>query len=101
MKYYFFKLIPPRPSFPADMTPDEAKLMQQHVAYWKGLMQQGTALAFGPVADPAGVYGIGLVRLEDGLAPEPLGAADPAVARLGFRNEIQPMPSLILPEQQN
>jgi len=28
MKYLLYKLIPPRPTFPADMTPAEAKLMQ-------------------------------------------------------------------------
>jgi hypothetical protein len=29
-EHFSFKLIPPRPTFPADITPDEAALMQQH-----------------------------------------------------------------------
>jgi uncharacterized protein len=99
MKYWLYKLIPPRATFPADMTPDEGRLMQEHLVYWKGLMRQGMVLAIGPVGDPRGAYGIGLLRLDDGVAAEPLAAADPVVAaNLGFRYEIHPMMNLILPE---
>jgi len=52
MKYFFYKLNPPRSIFMADMTPAEAKLMQEHAAYWNGLMKQGLVIAVGPVADP-------------------------------------------------
>jgi uncharacterized protein YciI len=100
MKYVLYKLLPPRPTFPADITPDEARLMQQHAEYWKGLMRQGQVIAFGPVGDPKGPYGISLVRLEDGADPAPLGANDPVVlANAGFRIEAYPMLSLVLPEQ--
>jgi hypothetical protein len=37
--YFFFKLIPPRSTFPADITPAEAQLMERHVAYWRGFME--------------------------------------------------------------
>ncbi len=29
-KYYALKLIPPRPTFAQDMTPEERNIMQQH-----------------------------------------------------------------------
>lgn len=99
MAYYFFKLIPPRPTFPADITPAEADLMKQHVVYWRGKMAEGQMLAFGPVADPKGTYGVGLLRLDDGTDPQSLANADPVVAAgVGFRCEVHPMPSLVLPE---
>jgi uncharacterized protein len=99
MAYFFFKLIPPRPTFPADITPEEAALMQRHVVFWRGHMAQGKMLAFGPVADPKGAYGIGLLRLEDGTDPQALAESDPVVAAgVGFRAEVYPMPSLVLPE---
>jgi hypothetical protein len=34
MQHYFLKLNPPRKSFMKDMTEDERKIMQKHVAYW-------------------------------------------------------------------
>src|SRR5581483_8090481 len=50
MNYYLLKLLPPRPTFVQDMTPAEAKLMQEHGVYWRGLMARGYATAFGLVA---------------------------------------------------
>jgi uncharacterized protein YciI len=64
-KHFLCKLIPPRPTSAHDMTDAEAKLMQQHAAYWKGLMDQGLVILFGPVADPKGVYCISILELEE------------------------------------
>lgn len=98
MTYFFFKLIPPRPTFPADITPAEAELMQQHVVYWRGWMESGHVIAFGPVADPKGTFGIGILRLDEGMDPQRLASNDPVVAAgVGFQCEIHPMPSLVLP----
>ena len=58
MKSHFFvKLIPSRPTFNLDMTPEEAVLMQAHAVYWGGLMKQGAVHVFGPVMAPDGVFG--------------------------------------------
>ena len=38
MRYYAYKLFPPRPSFPADITEAEAAIMTEHIAYWTGLL---------------------------------------------------------------
>jgi len=51
-KYFFLKLLSPRPTFPGDMNETEAKMMQAHVAYWRGMAEKGRIVAFGPVADP-------------------------------------------------
>jgi len=98
MKYFFCKLIPPRATFAQDMTPAERVLMGQHVAYWQGLMNNQKALAFGPVADPQGGYGIGIIAASNDAEMEILRNNDPTIkANTGFRFEALPMPRLMSP----
>jgi uncharacterized protein YciI len=93
MKTYFCKLRGPRPTFPQDMTPAEAQAMQRHAAYWRSCMEKGGVVAFGPVADPAGTYGMLILEVEDEAAAQSLVQADPViVAKIGFRFEMHPMP---------
>ncbi|MGN6567371.1 MAG: YciI family protein [Flavipsychrobacter sp.] len=77
-KYFALKLIPPRPTFSQDMTPDERAIMLQHVQYWRDFMAQGKVLAFGPVLDPAGTYGLGIVCVHDEAELQIMMANDPA-----------------------
>ncbi len=98
MKYYFYKLLPPRPDFMSHMTPAEIEIMQKHAAYWRKLMDEGKVIAYGPVNDPSGGYGIGIVKLDDTEDPEILSRNDPAIlANSGFRSEIHPMLRIVLP----
>ena len=98
MKYFFCKLIPPRATFAQDMTPAERALMVQHVAYCQGLMHEQEALAFGPVADPRGGYGIGIIAASDDAEMETLRNDDPTIqANAGFQFEALPMPRLMSP----
>ena len=97
MKYFFFKLLPPRPTFMQDMTPAELQLMQEHAGYWRGQLERGYAVGFGPVADPAGGFGMGLLELPDEVDPASLTAGDPVIkADVGFRAEIFPMPRAVV-----
>ncbi|PAY04836.1 hypothetical protein CK489_29910 [Bradyrhizobium sp. UFLA03-84] len=92
MKYYVCKLIGPRPTFPQDMTPQEVAIMQAHVAYCGELLQAGKALIFGPVADPAGVWGLGVLQLSDDADPQEIVANDPVTkANAGFTYQVMPM----------
>jgi len=96
-KYFLCKLIPPRPTFAQDMTDAESKLMQQHVAYWKGLMDRGLVIVFGPVADPKGVYGVAILELEEEADANALGINDPTMkANVGFHFEVYPMDRAVL-----
>ena len=96
MKYYLFKLLPPRPDFAVTMSPAESRAMHDHIVYWSALVQRRTAIAVGPVADPKGTYGVGIVQLEDRADPSAIASSDPAiVADVGLRYEIHPMPMLI------
>src|SRR6185437_5184111 len=51
--------------------------MEEDVVYWSGLLAQRIVVAFGPVLEPTCVYGICIVRLEDGADPQVLAANDP------------------------
>jgi uncharacterized protein YciI len=96
-KYFLCKLIPPRPTFAQGMTDAEATLMQQHVAYWKGLMDRGLVIVFGPVADPKGTYGVAILELEEQDDANALGMNDPTIkANGGFHFEVYPMDRAVL-----
>jgi uncharacterized protein YciI len=98
MKYFLYKLIPPRPTFPADMTPAEAELMKGHSAYWRHLMSKGLVVVFGPVSDPKGAYSIAVIQLEDDADANALGMNDPTIkANVGFKFELYSMPQAVLP----
>jgi uncharacterized protein YciI len=98
MAPFFSKLIPPRPDFPLTMSDDERSTMVEHVAYWSGLADEGRVLAFGPVNDPDGGYGIGIVLAHDLADAERLCDDDPAMRSThGFRTEILPMLRLVTP----
>jgi uncharacterized protein len=64
--------------FREEMTESERETMTAHVAYWTELAREGVAVVFGPVADPAGAYGIGVYRAESEEALSRLLDADPA-----------------------
>lgn len=79
------------------MTEEEGRLMQEHVAYWKGLADRGVAVIFGPVADPRGAYGLAIVEAEREAVVRDIGANDPAIkVDAGFKFEIYSMPDPIL-----
>lgn len=91
-RFFLCRLVPPRPSFAMDMNPDERAAMQRHVGYWTSLLQRGTAIVFGPVADPAGPWGLGVLRLREGESLDALTSQDPAIlAGIGLRYETLPM----------
>ncbi|HET6965485.1 MAG TPA: YciI family protein [Acidimicrobiales bacterium] len=97
MQGFVFRLVPPRPTFTSDMTDEERSAMGEHAAYWRDLMARGSVLAFGPVADPAGPYGLGVVLADDMAGAEALRDGDPAVRKIGMKTEIAPMIQLVTP----
>jgi uncharacterized protein YciI len=77
-KYFVLYHNPPRQSFPQDMTTEERNIMLQHISYWNDLMSKGSVLAFGPVIDPNGIYGLGIVEAESQEQVNDFIANDPA-----------------------
>ena len=92
LSYFLLRLVPPRPTFANDMTDVERRAMMGHVGYWKKLLDDGVAVAFGPVGDPEGPWGAGIVELDDPEAIKRIESNDPAiVAAIGLRYEVLPM----------
>ena len=77
---FLFKLLPPRADFAQTMTDDEQKAMADHMTYWQQLMADGKVLVYGPVADPEGVWGMGVMRVADRAEALEIGERDPSVA---------------------
>ncbi len=97
MKYFFCKLIAPRPLFGQDLTDVEMMAMREHVAHWTKAMEKGKVIAFGPVADPKGFWGAGIVQVESEAELEEFAAKDPVIlAGLGFQHETYPMPQIMI-----
>ena len=96
---YFVRLIAPRPSFAMDMNAEERALMQQHGGYWRKQMGLGKVVVFGPVADPKGPWGLGIVRARDEQDMRAFSNGDPAIqANVGFKYEYLPMIQAVMPE---
>jgi uncharacterized protein len=77
--HFVYRLIPPRPTFPVDITDAEAAIMEQHFAYWSRFEQRGIVVVLGPVLDPSGTWGLGVIAADDQNDISALGAEDPAV----------------------
>src|SRR5271157_5395624 len=94
MPHYLCKLRPPRPTFLTDMTPEEALVMRGHREYWTPRVETGVVIAMGPVADPAGGYGVAIIEARSVDALEAMQASDPAIAAgcgFSYENHLMPM----------
>ncbi len=97
MKYFICRLNAPRRTFPADITDRERALMQEHGRYWMPYIEARKVIVFGPVLDPAGVWGIAALELPDDDDPARYTSADPVIlADAGFSYDIFPMASAIV-----
>ena len=94
-KYFFLKLIPPRPTFFVDMTEPERNMMKEHGHYWRNLMERGIAIVFGPVLDPKAVWGLGIVEAVNEDEVRSFTADDPAIKSGLTTLEIYPIQAVI------
>ena len=76
---FLFRLVPPRADFAQTMTPAERDAMQRHQAYWQDLLAEGRVVVYGPVADPEGIWGMGVLRAADRAQVLEIGNSDPSV----------------------
>jgi uncharacterized protein YndB with AHSA1/START domain len=91
-RFFLCRLLPSRPTFMLDMTADERAVMQAHATYWRGKLAEGHVIAFGPVADPAGGFGVGIVAVRDEAELRTFQSEDPAIeSGIGLRYEALPM----------
>jgi uncharacterized protein len=88
--HFFFKLIPPRPTFATAMSGPERALMAQHSAYVRSFFETGSVLSYGPVLASEGSFGFAVLETPDLEAAEAFATGDPIKAGLN-RYEISPM----------
>lgn len=93
-KHFVFKMVPPRPTFAQDMTMEERNIMKEHVAYWTDKLTQGIVLVFGPVLDPKGVWGLGIIEVKDESQLNILTRDDPAIKSGLQKMEIYPIKAI-------
>jgi uncharacterized protein YciI len=90
-EWFLYRLIPPRPDFAFTMDEKEAAAMAEHSDYWRGHLEEGRTIFFGPVGDPAGVWGMAVVRGASAEEVTALGETDPAVRSGVCRFEVLPV----------
>ena len=95
MQHFLFKLISPRGTFHQDMSEEESKIMKEHSAYWREMQDRGIAPVFGPVLDPKGVWGLGIIEIDNESEAYKLTASDPAITSGLCTIEIYPMHAFI------
>ena len=78
-RQFFMRLVPPRPIFPGSMSEQELALMAQHVEYVQKAFDAGRVLAYGPVMDAAGAFGIALLDVDDQAEAEEFARQDPSI----------------------
>lgn len=88
---FFVKLIPPRASFPGDITPEEMATMKRHSDYYAVHFQAGRILVYGPVMAAGGAYGMGVLDVENEAEARALVEADPSITEGLNRYELWPM----------
>ena len=57
-QHFYFKLIPPRPSFAMDANAEELALMKKHSDYCGEQFRAGKLLLYGPVLAQEGAFGV-------------------------------------------
>ena len=79
------------------MNEKEAGLMREHAAYWKCHAERGVAVVFGPVMDPKGPWGLGIVEATSEAEVHALQTDDPVIkGRIGLQYETYPLASAIV-----
>lgn len=89
--HFFFRLVPPRPTYHLDMSEAERAIMLQHIDYWTVLTDEGTSLLFGPVLDPKGAFGMAIIEVSSAEEASELADKDPVIAAGICTYELAPM----------
>ena len=90
--HFVYRLIPPRPTFAADMNDTEQAIMGEHAAYWTDLFERGEVVVFGVVLDREGAWGLAVLEAETEDDVRAIASNDPAVRTNMCTFEIGVMP---------
>jgi uncharacterized protein len=90
-QHYFVKLIPPRATFPMDITEAERAVMEEHSAYFRRQFDAGNVLIYGPVMPKDGAFGVAILEVTDEPEASLIMKNDPSVRAGVNRFELSPM----------
>jgi uncharacterized protein YciI len=90
-QHFYFKLIPPRPTFALDASAEELAMMKKHSDYCGECFRAGKLLLYGPVLAQEGAFGIAILEVENAAKAREFGENDPSVLAGLNRFEIAPM----------
>jgi len=90
-QHYYFTLIPPRSTFPQDITSEERTVMAEHGEYFRRQFELGSLLLYGPVMAIKGAFGLAILDVADEAEARRFGDDDPSVRAGLNRFEIHPM----------
>ena len=94
--FFLARLIAPRSDFMQTMTDGERALMASHGAHLKSWLDKGKIIVFGPVVDPAGPWGMAVLKVDSREELDAILNGDPTIqSGQGFRYEALPMPRAI------
>ena len=89
-RHFFVRLIPPRATFPYDMSPEEESLMASHAEYLRGQFEDGRLVVYGPVLSE-NPFGLIVAEADEEREVHELMAGDPTVAAGLNTYDIAPM----------
>ena len=95
MSWFLYRLLPPRPDFASTMSDAEQATMGRHAGYWIEHLTAGRTMIFTPVADPAGDWGMAIVKAQTAEEVHALGRRDPAVTAGVARFEVVDLPGAV------
>lgn len=90
-QHFFFKLIPPRPTFATDMSVAERGLMLAHMQYLQGHFVAGRVLVYGPVMATEGAFGMAVFEVEDEAEARSICDNDPTILAKLHTYTLSPM----------
>jgi uncharacterized protein YciI len=93
MSTFVIRLEASRPTFAMDMSDDEREIMGRHAAHWQRYIDSGQMVVFGPILEPAGSWGLGVLEADEQHEDElrAFAAGDPVVTSGTGRIEIGKM----------
>jgi uncharacterized protein YciI len=84
--HYLIIYRPPRPTFPADASAEEAAVIERHFAYLQRLLADGVLVMAGRREDAE--FGVAVIRAESEAAAREITKADPSVSEGVFTGEV-------------
>jgi uncharacterized protein YciI len=96
--HFVYRLIPPRPTFHLDMNDEERAVMDRHVQYWEAQTAAGKVVVYGPVVEPNGSWGLGVLTADDESEAQAMLDGDPAISSGMATFELGRMPVAVLPD---